>query len=188
MCTSCGLFKKTFKHKEVHMETTKTEIRVSKDSTGLMTDRTTIKETTEIDTTIEIPGKNLSSDKRPSKSELQNGAITLDSAGVKVMITLDSASGILKTLVNIDPQQHHIKKKTERLENRNISEQSNTSSSNEEEKQVAIENRVKTVERTPIKMGTLVAIILGITAILGGLIWLYFWLRKRASNKAKDIF
>uniref|UniRef100_F4C2C6 Lipoprotein n=1 Tax=Sphingobacterium sp. (strain 21) TaxID=743722 RepID=F4C2C6_SPHS2 len=171
--SSCGLFKNTFRHKEVQSEVSKSTLSKSEDSTGLKIDRTVITETSEIDTSITIPGKTLSSQKKATKEELREGVLVVDSAGIKVKIMLDSANELIKALVQTDTAVFKVKKKNQRIEARDITEQSETKDKHEQERQVAIENKTGTVEKTPIKMGNLVAIVLGALFILGVFIWIY---------------
>lgn len=178
LMSSCGIFKSTNKQKRIHTETTKTVVEQKRDTVTVFRDRSVIKESSIIDTVIKVPGKSISSESKPNKSLLQEGMVTLDSAGVKVKLTLDSATGMLRTLVNIDTTEHIIKRRSERIEERDVSQQSRGSQSSKEEKQTAVEDKNKTVQRTPIKTGVLAAIILGAVLIVSFFVWLYFRVKK----------
>lgn len=171
--TSCGLFKSTFKHKSQHSEVTKTSIKHQKDSTGSKIDKSQvvkIKTTTVIET---LPPRKVTGQIKTDKRRLQNGVNVIDSAGVKVKVYLDSATNLLKAMASISGETKTTETKEKEIRSNDIQEHSNTNQTHEDQKQVAIESKEKTVEKTPIKMG----VVLAIVAIIAFFVFLFFLIK-----------
>lgn len=168
--SSCGLFKSTFKHKSQHSEVTKTSIKHQKDSVGSKIDKSQIVKIKTTTVTETLPPRKVTGQLKTDKKRLQSGVDVIDSAGVKVKVYLDSATNLLKAMASISGHTKKTETKDEEIINNDIKEQSKTNQTYEDQKQVAIESKEKTVEKTPIKMG----VVLAIVAIIGFFVFLFF--------------
>ncbi|MDM8174802.1 hypothetical protein QT327_10615 [Olivibacter sp. 47] len=147
--SSCGLFKSTFKHKSQHSEVTKVEISDRKDSTGTKIDKSKIQTTTTTTVTEAMPDKKVYGQVKTDKNGLQNGVDIIDSAGVTVKVYLDSVTQLLKAMASIKGGTKTIESRKEELRSNDIQEHSGSTETHNENKQIAVEDKNKTVEKTP---------------------------------------
>lgn len=134
--SSCGLFKKsTVDKSSSKIETVeRKEIETDVD----ITDKSVITEKVSIDTTVKTPAKTIEqvTEQPVNKDSLQNGLQVIRNDLVDVVIQIDSATGKIKTIVNLKPQtlivrydkttttQNDIRKNERRSENESKSTKS----------------------------------------------------------------
>lgn len=171
--SSCGLFKSTFKHKSVQSEVTKTEINSTKSSTGSRIDKSVISSITTTRVIEELPTRKVTGELRTDKRRLQDGVDVIDSAGVKVKVYLDSTTNLLKAMASIQGGTKATETKKEELKTNDIQEQSGNNETNQEKKQTAIETKNKTVDKKPVKMG----VVLAIVAVIAFFVFLFFLIK-----------
>lgn len=154
ICSGCGVFRKVFKSKEYSK--LETSSKSTKDSAGMIIDKsiTTIKE--RIDTTVIVPGQVVSQDTYLNMDSLVNGLTAIKNDLIDVTLQLNPVTGILSVIAKIKPQRVSVKMAREIVKKNDITQQSYQLELRENALKQS--SGFSTVEKDPINLWCLIVI------------------------------
>lgn len=181
--SGCGIFKQRTVDKKTSSFSQSSELNLKADSTVKKRDKTVTIERASADTTVRTPEKKISTSTDFTMSDLKDGLNVITDTLLSVRISLDSATGKIKTEATVKPRDVNFKFDKSKTTLNDLTEETSKSSTQNNKEATEAKNTSKSTEAKPKGLFWFWAAIVGAVIAVVGLI---VWIVRRYFPKAKN--